>query len=316
MRPEPAPKAGRGAAARPAEPLSTASAVDAAVAVAREHGLAVERPRVLSETNNVLIALEPAPVVARVTKKLAPIRPNAGGDHLRREVELASFVHARGGPVVAPSAELPLGPHFRGGHWLSFWERAEGEVRASVEEAAPLLRELHRLIEDFDSDLRVMSSVLDDVPPLLRAARAGGGIDAEGAALIERRLGALAPTLADPGPGLPLRPLHGDPHVGNLLHKDGRPLWNDLEDCCLGPVQWDLVVLLRRVEGEAAAGVLTAYGADIEIDPSSLAAFEEARLIQAAAWLGLLCVEDDRWRRERDHNLGDLAGRESRERAR
>lgn len=282
--------------------------------VAREHGLTVERPRILADTNNVLVDLAPAPVVARVAKKLAPIRANAGGDNLRREVELAAYVHGCGGPVVAPSSDLPPGPHLRGGHWISFWERADGDSRASAGEAAPLLRELHELIADFDGDLRVMSSVVDDVPPLVRAARAGGGIDAEAAGLLERQLESVAAALLESD--LPLRPLHGDPHVGNLLLKGGELLWNDLEDCCLGPVQWDLVVLLRRVEDKATVAALSAYGADIDVDPASLDVFEEARIIQAAAWLGLLCVGDERWRRERDHNLARLVAQERHGRSR
>lgn len=294
-----------------AAPLTTASAVAAALAVARDHGLAVESPRVLAETNNVLVELAPAPVVARVAKTLAPIRPHAGGEHLRREVEIATYVHARGGPVVAPSAELPPGPHLRDDHWLSFWERAAGESRASVEEAAPLLRRFHELSESHEGDLRVMSGVVDDVPAMLARARAGDGIDGEGADLVARRLEAVAPALLEPG--LPVRPLHGDPHVGNLLRAGDELLWNDLEDACLGPVQWDLVVLLRA-EDAVDPVALAAYGGDV--DPATLDPFIEGRLIQAAAWLGLLCTSDGGWRRERDHNLTLLAERERRARSR
>ena len=101
--------------------------------------------------------------------------------------------------------------------------------------------------------------------------------------------------------------------MGNLLRKGERLLWNDLEDCCLGPVQWDLVCLLRT-EGDVVAADLVAYGSDV--DPDSLRPFTEARLIQAAAWLGLVCAESPRWRRERDHCLALLAERERRARSR
>lgn len=35
-------------------------------------------------------------------------------------------------------------------------------------------------------------------------------------------------------------PVHGDPHLGNvLISKDG-PLWTDFEAVCSGPLEWDL----------------------------------------------------------------------------
>jgi aminoglycoside phosphotransferase (APT) family kinase protein len=104
-----------------------------------------------------------------------------------------------------------------------------------------------------------------------------------------------------------VRPLHGDPHVGNLLVLDGRPAWTDFEDCGLGPVQWDLVCLLRA-RGEVDARELAAYGQDV--DPDSLAPFVEAGMIRGAAWLSLLAASDLGYRRDRDERLAWLAARE------
>jgi hypothetical protein len=285
--------------------LTVGSAVDTAIAVAREHGLRVDEPRVLSESNNVVVALDPAPVIARVTLILGALRPNGGGEAMRNEVEMAAHVHRKGGPVVPPSAELPPGPHRRDGHWVSFWERADGESRASAAEAAPILRELHEAIADFDGELRPMATVLDDVPVVTAEAERTGGIDAAGADLMRRSLARLEPVLLEPG--LPVRPLHGDPHVGNLLVHDGRPAWTDFEDCGLGPVQWDLVCLLRA-RGEVDARELAAYGEDV--DPASLAPFVAAGMIRGAAWLSLLAVSDPGYARDRDERLSWLAARE------
>jgi aminoglycoside phosphotransferase (APT) family kinase protein len=38
----------------------------------------------------------------------------------------------------------------------------------------------------------------------------------------------------------PRRPLHGDAHTGNVLLTPEGPRWTDLEDVCVGPVEWDL----------------------------------------------------------------------------
>lgn len=39
------------------------------------------------------------------------------------------------------------------------------------------------------------------------------------------------------------RPLHGDPHLDNLLFTTDGPLWLDFESACRGPVEWDLSAL-------------------------------------------------------------------------
>jgi hypothetical protein len=94
--------------------------LSAAVAVARAHGLRVEDPRVLRDRLNVLIHLRPAPVVARVAGSIAKVRP--GTEFARHEVDVAGHLARAGAPVVAPSAELPPGPHEHAGHVITFWD--------------------------------------------------------------------------------------------------------------------------------------------------------------------------------------------------
>jgi hypothetical protein len=280
--------------------VTTASAVDAAVAVARAHGHTVERPRVLAESNNVIVDLAPAPVVARVANTIAAVREEGGAVHLRREVEIAGWAAERGGPVVPPSRSMPPGPHECGGHLITFWERADGEAGASFEEAAPVLRELHELLVDYPGQLRVLSPVLDEVPAML-AAVAGDPGAAERARLIGEHLELARPELIEHA--LPIRPLHGDSHPGNLLRMGDRLVWNDFEDACLAPVQWDLACLLRMPATPTAEG-LAVYGPDI--DPRSIELFETARIIQGAAWLNLLSMTDSDKAQLRDQFIGWL----------
>jgi aminoglycoside phosphotransferase (APT) family kinase protein len=49
----------------------------------------------------------------------------------------------------------------------------------------------------------------------------------------------FAPWLAPPD--VPLRPIHGDAHAGNVLPG---PVWHDWEDAQLGCVEWDLACLV------------------------------------------------------------------------
>jgi hypothetical protein len=95
-------------------------AVEAAVAVARAHGLRVEQPTVLHDLFSVMVHLRPAPVVARVptwvSRLLVPI-----ADWLGREIAVTEFLAAQGLPVVTPSRGLPPGPHAHDGLAISFW---------------------------------------------------------------------------------------------------------------------------------------------------------------------------------------------------
>src|SRR5215217_7681409 len=88
----------------------TQRAIRAAAQVAREHGLHFgDEPRVIHEGSNLLLHLDPAPVVARVATTTAIVRE--GDAWLTREVAVAGHVARRGAPAVAPSDELPPGPH-------------------------------------------------------------------------------------------------------------------------------------------------------------------------------------------------------------
>lgn len=280
---------------------TVAGAVRAALAVAGDMGLEASSPRVLAQHGNVVVALDPEPVVARVCGVLAPLRPNRGGDHMRRELALMSWIAERGGPVVPPSHLVDPGPHLRDGYWLGFWEPADGPADVDADGAAPVLRELHDLLAGYEGDLPVMSQVIDDVPPMLAAAVASGGLDAEAGAMVAARLERLTPTLLDPP--LPVQPIHGDAQPHNLMRRDGRLAWIDFEECCRGPVEWDLACLYRGWQ-DVRIPDLAAYGS--AVDPDALLPFIEGRMLQGAAYLGLLAADDPERRPRRDELLERL----------
>jgi hypothetical protein len=98
--------------------------LDAALSLARAHGLTVDEPVVLRDLSNLLVHLRPAPVVARVATTTAAAR-GGGLEWLEREVELARYLVARGAPVVAPAVELPPGPHLHEGWAITFWHHVD-----------------------------------------------------------------------------------------------------------------------------------------------------------------------------------------------
>jgi Ser/Thr protein kinase RdoA (MazF antagonist) len=87
---------------------------------------------------------------------------------------------------------------------------------------------------------------------------------------------------------LPMQPLHGDSHLGNVIATARGPLWTDWEDTFLGPVAWDLACLQASAppfgqrDPRSIAAARGGYGDDLDTD--TLAAFTDARRFQAAVW--------------------------------
>jgi hypothetical protein len=231
-------------------------AVAAAVAVAAGHGVRCAEPEVLSDRANALVRLGPAPVVARVATITGLMRRGAY-DALCREVAVTGYLAGVGAPVVPPSDALPPGPHIHDGLTVTFWPYVPHEPGAapSPERFGALLRELHTALAGYPGGLAYLGTPYDDIAVMLGGAVPG--LTAEERAATSRAFEKLRAELGE-GPG---RPLHGDAHPRNLMSTPGGWLWNDFEDTCAGPVEWDLACMVgtRRLDGRAA---VTAYGRD------------------------------------------------------
>ncbi len=252
--------------------------VDAAVRTAARFGVPSTSPVLLRDGSNVLVHLAPAPVVARVASLTADVRPDVVAT-LAKDVALAAYLAGRGAPVVAPSAELPPGPHACEGRTVTFWtfvEHDRDHVWRPVE-FGPLLADLHAELRDFPGELPVVPPL--DVPAMQRYLRTIGQdllTDAELAVLTEdaHRVTADIAAIGDESV-----PLHGDAHPGNLLHTVHGPVWTDFEDSWRGPVGWDLacLALTGRMDGMAA---VAAY----PDGPADLSPFLAARRVQSVGW--------------------------------
>jgi hypothetical protein len=196
----------------------------AAVAVARSHGLRVDDPVILRDQLNVLVHLRPAPVVARVAGTIAAVRP--GTTWQARELSVAGHLARAGAPVVAPSAELPPGPHEYYGRVLSFWDYAPpAEVDAATTGEA--LTHCHEALRSYRGSLPLLGTI-SEAEALLARLAAEERIEPDAATSLLLRFQDLIPVLSQLRS--PVQPLHGDAHLGNVL---GGPLWNDWEDTCL-----------------------------------------------------------------------------------
>jgi hypothetical protein len=210
--------------------LNRVSALDAAVALAREHGLRVDDPLVLKDGHNLVVHLAPSPVVARLGQAMSELRPGIRG----RELEVVRWLVERGAPVLAPIHDAVLERH---GYDVTLWPYLESRepdgkaagralvaVRAALE-GCPSLGGFWPLTE-----MRVLIERLG-LPPVVEAARA----------YVEAELS------YDPVG------LHGDAHLRNCFFTDEGARWGDFEDSCSGPSEWDAACLathMRRNPGD------------------------------------------------------------------
>jgi hypothetical protein len=232
--------------------VPTERALAAVVAVARAHGLPVDRPTVVRDLTNVLVHLEPASIVARVPVTLARLRDR---DWFAQVVALARFLADAGAPVAPPTHDVDPGPHAQDGLLVELWAYVEHDrARFDAAEAGRSLRELHEALATYPGPLPMFDR-LDEVGRLLDSlAPSELATGSDLAVLREAHVRLSGERVADG------RPLHGDAHFRNILWSRAGPLWSDLENACAGPIEYDLAALAwRGVEGTPEA--LAAYGA-------------------------------------------------------
>ena len=255
----------------------TGRAVAAAVQVARAHGLRVEDPVVLNDGINLVVHLRPAPVVARVATYLPLLRP-APSRAQRRDLQLATALHAAGARVLLPTDLLPPGPHSEDGLSVAFWRWVEVlPDRPTADVAGRTLADLLAVLARVDPGWTgtPLDTPLDDLAVFAERGvglGAPAGLVARTAELTER----LRPLLVGE-----VQPLHGDAHPGNLLATRAGWVWADLEDTAIGPRGWDVACLRRsqRLDGRAAVDAVPDPMTDEELRPFLL-----LRELHGAAW--------------------------------
>lgn len=233
----------------------------------------------LNDLFSLMVHLRPAPVVARVSTCMSRLRSPIE-DWLRLEIDVTTYLAAQGAPVVAPSRELPPGPHSADGFAISFWTYLEPDPDRTPTSAdcAVMLPDLHAALRSYPGELPMVCA--NDIPRGLELLdHAGDVLSAAELDLVRASADRLAPFLT--APGTTLQPLHGDAHGGNLLATRAGLVWIDFEDVCRGPIEWDLATM-------DDADVVAAH---YQPDPDVLARCTELRILQVV--LALTAFYDD-----------------------
>jgi Phosphotransferase enzyme family len=259
----------------------TEAALKAVRVLAATHGLPATDAVVLHAGSNVVVHLAPAPVVVRVMTGTAALHADPAV-WLEREVSVCTYLTRFGAAVVAPSDELPPGPHRVDDMWMTCWAHIPVDRAAPApppEELGHALRDLHDALLRVPVDLEPLAAVQDEVFGLLDR------LDDPRADDWRAELAALPPEVFGGKSGV--QPIHGDASLSNVLTTtDGRHLWTDFEDVRRGPVEADVAGLVdaARIRGLGESyetALLSAYGT---VDPNVLGAQFRLHALYGAVW--------------------------------
>lgn len=261
--------------------VMTEAALKAARVLAATHGLTVTEAVVLHAGSNVVVHLSPTPVAVRVMTGTAALHADPAV-WLEREVSVCTHLARLGAAIVAPSDELPPGPHQVDDLWMTCWAHVAVDHAAPApppDELGHALRDLHAALAQVPVELEPFAAVRDELTGLLDR------LDDPRADGWRAQLAALPPeALAG---GRAAQPIHGDASLSNLLATtDGRRLWADFEDVRRGPVEADVAGLIygarsRRLGDGYEKALLSAYGT---VDAEVLSAQLRLHALYLTVW--------------------------------
>jgi hypothetical protein len=250
-----------------------ARAINAAQAIAEEHGVKRSNPVILKDTNHTIVHLTPQPIVAKVCVEK---RFRQRSSSLEREVLVARLLAEAGAPVARPTTTLPPGPHYMDGVELTFWDFCshDPEAEISASEAGRSLRVVHDSLNDMRTKLLalpIFTLQIDEAAGLLRIPENVPLLPEEDRLFLCRLYETVRSDIGTVS--LNYQPLHGECHLGQAISSSSGVRWLDFEAACLGPKEWDLAAL-----GEEG---VSAYGT---ADQSLLALSGTARLFCIVTW--------------------------------
>lgn len=194
----------------------------------------------LQETNNVVVWLRPFDVVAKIG------RWGHSHESLALEHAVAAHLAKAGAPIAKPLSGVAPMVDDATGFIVTLWQRIDVEAdRVEPTDAARTLRVLHEHLDRYDGPLPDVRSHVQLARRALDDGRAMAALPTPDRDTLRNAIDILTERLGAFDFGG--RVLHGEPHLGNLLASRDGPKWIDLEDVCMGPLEWDVAFLPERV---------------------------------------------------------------------
>jgi hypothetical protein len=201
------------------------------IAILRSAGLAIESWAILSQSNRLVLDLQPCRLIAKAVRIGAR-------DRLARELAVARHVVAHAGPSARPAS--PSGPLQAATIAVTVWEPIVMQGIPSEHAIGRAYTELRGCLDSFAQRLPDFREALEAANALLKQTDLTGMSEPDSSfmrAWFDRALSRLASFQWQP------HALHGDPHSGNVALTPDGPRWFDLESVCSGPIEWDLSAL-------------------------------------------------------------------------
>lgn len=203
---------------------------------AEASGLANITPVIISDGANLLLRLDPYPVVARAAIDAMCAGPRHARCVMARELQVAAHLRTQGIPAVQPASWVHPGPYeLEEGTWMTLWQYVPHTALPALAPADAV-----QAVTDLELAMGRYPGILPELGVWKRASKSAdrlrGLSDPKLQSLLELYEHADRRMLK---PNLPLIPCHGDAHARNLLSgPDGR-VWSDFEDVSLMPSFWD-----------------------------------------------------------------------------
>jgi hypothetical protein len=208
-------------------------AVAAAMSTASSLDLTVDDAIVLHDSNKLTLRLLPCDVLARV----APVAHQVA----QFEIELAQRLAESGSPVAALDPRVEPRVYERDGFVVTLWTYYEPATPREVSPAgyADALERLHAGMRTLDVPTPHFTDRVEEAQQLVARRDHTPALADADRELLGNTLRSLRRAIGEHGGGEQL--LHGEPHPGNVLATKNGLLFIDLETCCRGPVEFDLV---------------------------------------------------------------------------
>jgi hypothetical protein len=200
-------------------------------------GLAVDDAVVLQNSNKLAVRLLPCDVFARV----APLSQQIA----EFEIELAQRLAETDSPVAALEPRVEPLAYEHDGFVVTLWTYYASVTGVAAADYANALQRLHAGMRNIGIATPHFTDRVAEAQQLVASRDQTPGLSEADRELLGSTLRSLRRTIAERGAAEQL--LHGEPHPGNVLNTKSGPLFNDLETCCRGPVEFDLAHLPEEV---------------------------------------------------------------------
>ena len=209
--------------------------VQAATALAVDHGLDADQVVIHQRANRLTLRLLPCDLFVRVS---AIARRNV--EVAEFEVDIARQLTEVGASIGELDGRIEPRVHERDGFVITAWTyyapADEGDPASS--ESAEALHRLHAKMRQLDVEAPRFTDRVDEAQGIVDDPMLSPRLNDADRSLLSDTLRRVGRAVIERGS--PEQLLHGEPHPGNMLNTASGLRFIDFETCCHGPIEFDI----------------------------------------------------------------------------